>query len=149
IAIGSARILGFDLRPNFDQPYLSRSLTEFWRRWHMSLSAWLRDYLYISLGGNRKGAVRTLVNLNITMLLGGFWHGANWTFLVWGGLQGFLLSWERATAGWGTRILESLRLPRRVQAGIWWLLTFHLVCLSWIFFRANKVSDAGAVLAGI
>ena len=149
IAIGSAHILGFDLRPNFDLPYLSRSITEFWRRWHMSLSSWLRDYLYIPLGGNRKGPGRTLVNLNITMLLGGFWHGANWTFLVWGGLQGFFLSWERASAGWGTRIVEALRLPRRLQEGIWWILTFHLVCLSWIFFRANSVTDAWAILRGI
>jgi D-alanyl-lipoteichoic acid acyltransferase DltB (MBOAT superfamily) len=149
IAIGSARVLGFELRRNFDQPYLARSITEFWRRWHMSLSAWLRDYLYIPLGGNRKGPRRTLVNLQITMLLGGLWHGASWTFVVWGGLQGILLSWERLTEGRGTRLLERLRLPAGVQAAVWWVLTLHLVCLSWIFFRANTVADAWSVLAGI
>src|SRR6185295_4525302 len=97
IAIGSSLLLGIRLPENFRAPYLSTSITEFWRRWHISLSSWLRDYLYIPLGGNRKGAVRTYVNLMLTMLLGGLWHGAGWHWLVWGGLQGVLLCAERAT----------------------------------------------------
>jgi len=149
IAIGSAQVLGFDLRPNFDQPYLSRSITEFWSRWHMSFSSWLRDYLYIPLGGNRKGLGRSFVNLNLTMLLAGLWHGANWTFVVWGGLHGMFLSWERLTAGWGTRIGDALGLPRRVQDVMAWFLTFHLFCLSLIVFRARSLSEAGTVLGGL
>ena len=91
IARGTAKILGFELMKNFEQPYLSRNITEFWRRWHISLSSWLKDYLYISLGGNRKGEYRTYLNLFITMLLGGLWHGASWNFVIWGGLHGLYL----------------------------------------------------------
>ncbi len=92
IAIGVSRIIGFDLPENFNMPYLSTSITEFWRRWHMTLSKWLRDYLYIPLGGNRRGRLRTYFNLLMTMLLGGLWHGANWTFVIWGGLHGLALA---------------------------------------------------------
>src|SRR5690606_29898479 len=95
IALGSSRLMGIELLNNFQQPYLSRDISEFWRTWHMSLSSWLRDYLYIPLGGNRKGKLKTLRNLVITMLLGGLWHGAAWTFVVWGGLHGLLLGIHR------------------------------------------------------
>jgi D-alanyl-lipoteichoic acid acyltransferase DltB (MBOAT superfamily) len=136
IAIGLARILGFDFGINFDRPYFSRSFSEFWTRWHISLSSWLRDYLYIPLGGNRGGRLRTLRNLMITMLLGGLWHGANWTFVFWGALHGAYLVTERAI---------KLRLPALVQM----LLVFHLTCFAWVFFRAHSFSNAWEVLSGI
>ena len=125
IAIGSAGLLGFHFPRNFARPYLSASVTEFWRRWHISLSRWLRDYLYIPLGGNRQGGWKTYRNLMITMLLGGLWHGASWNFLAWGGWHGALLSLERAT---GQR--EAGRNPVRIA------LTFVLVLLGWVLFRA-------------
>jgi alginate O-acetyltransferase complex protein AlgI len=130
IAIGLALLLGFRFPVNFDRPYASASLREFWRRWHMSLSAWLRDYLYIPLGGGRRRRYR---NLAATMLLGGLWHGASWTFLAWGGLHGAGLALERR-----------LGPARRPWLGR--LLTFHLVALCWVFFRAPGFSDAFAVL---
>ncbi len=140
MAIGFALLLGFHFPVNFRRPYLAISITDFWRRWHISLSTWLRDYLYIPLGGNRKSAARTYFNLLITMLLGGLWHGANWTFLAWGGYHGCLLALERMTGqgrirswAWGWR-----DAPRT-------LFTFVLVCLGWVLFRANSLHDAGAV----
>jgi len=149
MAVGSARILGFDLMENFNLPYFSRSITEFWRRWHISLSTWLRDYLYISLGGNRISPKRTSFNLQATMLLGGLWHGANWTFVVWGGLQGLFLSLEKRLSGAGDRFLGRLGVPVAGRNAIWWLWTFHLVCLSWVFFRANHIGDAFRILGSI
>ncbi len=143
IARGSARLLGIRLVRNFEQPYLSRNITEFWRTWHISLSAWLRDYLYIPLGGNRRGPRRTMINLALTMLLGGLWHGAAWTFVLWGGLHGLYLAVHRL---WRDRRSDSvLRLPRPSE---WWgvVLTFHLVCLGWVFFRADGVSSAVSLL---
>ena len=136
MAIGIAALLGYRFPRNFAQPYRAASLQEFWRRWHISLSSWLRDYLYIALGGNRHGRARTYLNLLLTMVLGGLWHGANWTFLAWGALHGGWLGIERAVtrawpSGWPT-------LPR--WAGI--LVTFHVVVLGWIFFRAPTVADA-------
>ena len=136
MAIGIAALLGYRFPRNFAQPYRAATLQEFWRRWHISLSSWLRDYLYISLGGNRRGTVRTYLNLFLTMVLGGLWHGANWTFLVWGALHGGWLGIERAWLrarphGWPA-------LPR--WAGI--LVTFHIVVLGWIFFRAATVGEA-------
>jgi D-alanyl-lipoteichoic acid acyltransferase DltB (MBOAT superfamily) len=136
IAIGLARILGFDFGVNFDRPYFSRSFSEFWSRWHISLSSWLRDYLYISLGGNRHGRRRTYRNLMITMLLGGLWHGASWTFVFWGALHGMYLCVER---------IIKIRLPALVQI----VLVFHLTCLSWVFFRAHSFSNAWQMLTGI
>jgi len=142
MAIGIALLLGFHFNINFDSPYQSRNITEFWRRWHISLSSWLRDYLYISLGGNRKGKLRTYVNLMITMLLGGLWHGASWRFLIWGGLHGGALAFhkyitERVDLSWrGWRI-----------AGV--LITFHFVCFCWIFFRAPDLDTVGQMLAQI
>src|SRR5579859_6537254 len=123
---------------NFRQPYLAVSLQDFWRRWHISLSTWLRDYLYIPLGGSRAGAGKIYRNLLITMILGGLWHGANWTFVVWGALHGAVLSVERLIFGKSTVVVE-LRGTRKLARQ---LLTFHIVCLSWIFFRAESVSDA-------
>jgi len=136
IAIGSALLLGIQLPENFRAPYLSLSISEFWRRWHMSLSSWLRDYLYIPLGGNRKGGIRTYVNLMLTMLLGGLWHGAGWHWVVWGGLQGGIMSAERML---GVKEEAPRALWRR---GLRWLVTFHLVCLSWVFFRSQGIGAA-------
>jgi D-alanyl-lipoteichoic acid acyltransferase DltB (MBOAT superfamily) len=142
IARGTAELLGFRLMRNFDQPYLATNITDFWRRWHISLSTWLRDYLYIPLGGNRRGARRTYVNLFVTMLLGGLWHGANWTFVVWGGLHGTYLALHKA-----------LFDPTRKRGVVWRLggalVTFHLVCLAWVFFRAESFGDAWAYLGGL
>ena len=152
IARGVSRLFGIELMLNFRQPYLSTSITDFWRRWHISLSAWLRDYLYIPLGGNRKGKVRTYTNNMTTMLLGGLWHGAAMTFIVWGGLHGLYLAvhkWilgDRKAKEW-TPWDESCRTVReRVFLWIKWGLcvfaTFNLVCLAWVFFRAESCMDA-------
>jgi alginate O-acetyltransferase complex protein AlgI len=139
IAIGVSRIIGFDLPENFNMPYLSTSVTEFWRRWHMTLSQWLRDYLYIPLGGNRRGRLRTYVNLMLTMLLGGLWHGANWTFVIWGLMHGTALAlhklWLENTGG-------RVNLPRWLT----WAMTYSFVCLCWIFFRAGDFHTASVVL---
>ncbi len=139
IARGSARLVGIHLVRNFEQPYLSRNVTDFWRTWHISLSQWLRDYLYIPLGGNRKGPRRTLINLFITMLLGGLWHGASWTFVFWGGLHGMYLAVHRI---WRGRTPEATsRLPHRSE--LWSVFaTFQLVCLAWVFFRADTFTTA-------
>lgn len=146
IARGSARLLGIDLMVNFNQPYLSRNITHFWRTWHISLSTWLRDYLYIPLGGSRVGAVATQRNLMVTMLLGGLWHGAAWTFVVWGGLHGLYLAVHRR---FRTRSARSeLDAPRwRDVPAI--VVTFHFVALSWVFFRADSFTQAWQVLVGI
>lgn len=135
IAIGMALILGFQLNPNFDQPYKSLSITEFWRRWHISLSVWLKDYLYIPLGGNRKGQVRTYLNLLTTMLLGGLWHGASLKFIVWGGLHGFALALHKGWTSLGRKWKFSLPKP------LAWILTFHFVLACWIPFRANDFAE--------
>ena len=142
IALGLAEILGFKLITNFNRPYLAANITVFWRRWHISLSRWLRDYLYIPLGGNRISAARTHVNLMLTMLLGGLWHGASWNFVVWGGLHGLALMVHKAWRGAHRRDEQRLN-PLAV------FLTFHFVCLTWIFFRAPDFATAWQVLAGI
>jgi len=144
IARGLAKLLGIDLMRNFEQPYLSANITEFWRRWHISLSSWLRDYLYIALGGNRIGTARTYVNLMLTMLLGGLWHGAAWTFVVWGGLHGTYLAVHKAWLG-KRRIAERFvyRGPAslaRYLAGL--AATNVLVLLTWLFFRAKSFDQA-------
>lgn len=143
IAIGSALILGIRLPANFRQPYLSTSIREFWRRWHISLSTWLRDYLYIPLGGSRRGPTRTQINLMITMLLGGLWHGAGWNWVVWGGLQGALMSIERVLGVSEAPPREPLRFAFR------WFVTFHLVCLSWVFFRSADIEQALSIVGRI
>jgi D-alanyl-lipoteichoic acid acyltransferase DltB (MBOAT superfamily) len=154
IARGSAQLLGFHFMVNFRQPYLATSLQDFWRRWHISLSTWLRDYLYIPLGGSRYGEARTYRNLMLTMLLGGLWHGANWTFVIWGGIQGVGLSIERfvrRVLGREVQATEGQTEPNSGLVSIWFnrILIFHLVCLSWIFFRSASVADAFAMLSGI
>ena len=141
MAIGLGLMLGFEFPQNFNSPYQATGMRDFWRRWHMSLSRWLRDYLYISLGGSRRGRVRTVVNVMATMLLGGLWHGANWTFVLWGGYHGLLIAIERAL---GSRNPLS-RLPAWAKrAG-----TFLLVVLGWVFFRAATLGKAGALFAGL
>ncbi len=145
IARGSARILGIELMENFQQPYFARNITEFWRRWHISLSSWLRDYLYIPLGGNRLGRVRTYLNLMVVMLLGGLWHGASWNFVIWGGLHGALLTIHRATRGPGGDRAPSRSVPDLVHLAV----TFHLVCLGWIFFRAVDLGTAATIVSRI
>ncbi len=149
IARGSAQLLGFHFMVNFRQPYLATSLQDFWRRWHISLSTWLRDYLYIPLGGNRHGERQTYRNLMLTMLLGGLWHGANWTFVVWGGIHGVGLALGRAMRrAFGA---ESDAERPMSTIGIWVrrIAVFHLVCLAWIFFRAGSIAEAAHLLAGL
>ena len=143
MAIGIALLIGFKFPINFDAPYQSRSVTEFWRRWHISLSTWLRDYLYIPLGGNRKGRIRTYINLMLTMLLGGLWHGAALRFIIWGGLHGLALAVERFIK---QNISSAPNPLRKVLGGI---ITFHFVCFCWIFFRAQGLDNVYAVLSQI
>jgi alginate O-acetyltransferase complex protein AlgI len=138
MAIGIAHAFGFKLHANFDMPYLSANIAEFWRRWHISLSTWLRDYLYIPLGGNRNGELATYRNLMLTMLLGGLWHGASWTFVAWGLLHGSLLAAHRFLGGLGI----APRLPRTIGV----VITFFCVCVGWVFFRAQTFEDAGTIL---
>lgn len=137
IAIGCAALLGYRFARNFDQPYRASSFQDFWRRWHISLSTWLRDYLYIPLGGSRGGKLATMRNLFLTMLLGGLWHGAAWTFLVWGAIHGAALVIERAAG-----------LARTGRGLIGIIVTFHVVCLAWILFRSPDFATAWRYLAG-
>ena len=139
IARGVSRLFGIELMRNFEQPYLSRSITEFWRRWHISLSAWLHDYLYVPLGGNKRGRLLTYRNLILTMVLGGLWHGAAWTFVVWGTLHGLLLAAHRVVGGYVPRGRPS-PLRWRDVPGV--LVTFATVTLLWVFFRADSLGDA-------
>jgi alginate O-acetyltransferase complex protein AlgI len=144
IARGTAKMLGYDLMINFKQPYLSSNITEFWRRWHISLSSWLRDYLYISLGGNRKGKIRTYINLMLTMLLGGLWHGANWTFVVWGGLHGISLAIHKMVLKGrkpNTRFIFTT-IPNFIKFIFKLILTNLFVLITWLFFRSESFSEA-------
>ncbi len=141
MAIGIALLLGFHLPVNFNAPYVSGSITEFWRRWHISLSSWLKDYLYISMGGNRRGKIRTYINLFLTMLLGGLWHGASLKFIIWGGLHGTALAVEKAFQS-----IVKLR-PRKWLRIVSVLITFHFVCFCWIFFRAKDFTIAGQLIS--
>ncbi|MGE3670380.1 MAG: MBOAT family protein [Polyangiaceae bacterium] len=147
IAIGTARLLGYDFPENFRRPYFSTSFREFWRRWHITLSTWLRDYLYIPLGGNRTPGYRTYRNLMLTMLLGGLWHGANWTFVVWGGLHGTYLIAERLLAAPLTR--ATARLPQRLTRAVQMVTVFALTCLTWVFFRSQTVAGAATIVRTI
>jgi D-alanyl-lipoteichoic acid acyltransferase DltB (MBOAT superfamily) len=143
IARGAARCLGFDLSRNFDMPYLSATPSEFWRRWHISLSSWLRDYLYVPLGGNRRGKHRTYLNLMLTMLLGGLWHGAALTFVIWGGIHGLVLCVYRVLEAPVRGFSERLPLPaQRALRVVAVLFFFHLVCLAWLFFRADSLAHS-------
>lgn len=148
IAIGIAALLGYRFRWNFNQPYRAASLQEFWRRWHISLSTWLRDYLYIPLGGSRGGPFKTCRNLFITMLLGGIWHGAAWTFIIWGVMHGGMLILERLAAGAASAGRAAAR-PGLLTTAVRVFLTFNFVCLAWIFFRATSFSHAMDYLAGL
>ena len=150
IARGIAFILGFETMVNFNAPYLSRNITEFWHRWHISLSTWFRDYLYVTLGGNRLGPARTYANLIITMLLCGLWHGAAWTFILWGGIHGLCLmshrmslkgkkidfAWHKTIQGWAVNVLKVF-------------LTFHFVALAWVLFRATSLESALTYFEGL
>ena len=142
IAIGVARVLGFRLMENFHRPYFAVTVGEFWHRWHISLSTWFKDYVYIPLGGNRVGRVRCYFNLLVTFVVSGIWHGANWTFLCWGTLHGVLLCIEKAL---GIRSQDYSGIRRFLH----WTVTFVLVCFAWIFFRANNLNDAITVIMGI
>jgi len=152
IAIGTARIMGFELMTNFKQPYFSRSIREFWQRWHISLSTWFRDYLYIPIGGNRTTKVLWWYrNLLITFVVSGFWHGANWTFLVWGGLHGSYLILSIVLSqirGKTASLLGITKVP--FFYNIWKVfVTFHLALFAWIFFRANSLFDAFLIIKKI
>ncbi|MFD3003474.1 MBOAT family O-acyltransferase [Pontibacter toksunensis] len=144
IAIGSAQVMGFRLMENFRRPYFSRSIREFWGRWHISLSTWFRDYLYIPLGGNRVVKWRWYYNLFLVFLVSGLWHGANWTFMVWGALHGFYQVFGFLTADKRSELVKQFRLDsnKSFYSFLQVATTFSLVCLAWIFFRANSVSDA-------
>ena len=146
MAIGIALLLGFRFPKNFDAPYKAATITEFWRRWHISLSSWLRDYLYISLGGNRKGKVRTYINLIITMVLGGLWHGAAVRFVLWGALHGVALALHKmwlAIVPWAKANGKDMNPLSRVLGTI---LTFHIVCLGWLLFRAEDMQTVHLML---
>jgi len=148
IAIGSALLLGFQLPENFDRPYLARSLRTFWHRWHISLSSWLRDYLYIPLGGSRHGSWNTYLNLFITMLLGGLWHGASWNFVIWGAVHGGGLAATRMYQRWRERSVPDFE-PGPIWTAASVFLTFHFVCFAWIFFRAPTFPAAMDVLSAL
>ena len=146
MAIGIALLLGFRFPKNFDAPYKSATITEFWRRWHISLSSWLRDYLYISLGGNRKGTLRTYLNLLITMVLGGLWHGAAIRFVLWGALHGVALALHKmwlAICPWAKKSGEEMNIVLRLGG---WLFTFNVVCLGWLLFRAEDMQTVEVML---
>ncbi|MCI0511770.1 MBOAT family protein [candidate division KSB1 bacterium] len=142
IAIGVARMMGFDLMKNFNLPYFSRSIPEFWRRWHISLSTWFKDYLYIPLGGNRCSVTRWYFNIFMVFLISGLWHGADWKFVIWGALHGFYQVFSMLTATMRDTLVRILRIPRVLRSLFQTVFTFHLVCFSWIFFRANSMSEA-------
>ena len=164
IAIGVALLLGFRFPENFNQPYRATSIADFWRRWHMTLSRWLRDYLYIPLGGNRGGKAKRDRNLFLTMFLGGLWHGAAWPFVIWGAYQGGGLMAERRLGEWRDRRRERQTAGKtdgrgenrsereagklgKLRTALRWLAAFHFICLGWVFFRSETLSDAGSLLS--
>jgi len=151
IAIGAAKVMGFKLMTNFNRPYFSRSISEFWKRWHISLSTWFRDYLYISLGGNRVSIPRWYFNLFIVFAISGLWHGANWTFIIWGALNGFYLVFAIVTEKWRKRFNSFVHLDRmpKTHQIIQVLTTFLLSCIAWVFFRANTTQDAFWIIKSI
>lgn len=151
IAIGIARVMGFRLMKNFNRPYFSKSIQEFWRRWHISLSTWFKDYIYIPLGGNRVSVTRMYSNLLIISLISGLWHGANWTFIIWGALNGFYLAFSSMTKNFRAKSIQILRIDKipvfysMMQIGV----TFILINIGWIFFRANSLDDAWYIITHI
>lgn len=144
IAIGAAKIMGFDLMENFNTPYFADSVTDFWRRWHISLSTWFRDYLYIPLGGNRKGTFRKYINIMIVFLTSGLWHGASWTYVIWGGLNGLFQVIGNLTKPLRDKVVSICKIDRKVFSHRLFkiLVTFILVDFTWLFFRAATINDA-------
>ncbi len=150
IAIGAAKLLGIDLMQNFNNPYSARSIKEFWGRWHISLSTWFRDYVYIPLGGNRCKKPRHLFNLFATFILSGLWHGASWTFVIWGALHGLYQIIGNLTAEIRKKIRVKIKLEDSPLLALWQKsVTFLLVCFAWIFFRANSIGDCGVLLEAL
>lgn len=149
MAIGIALLLGFQFLPNFNSPYKSATITEFWRRWHISLSSWLKDYVYVSLGGNRKGKFRTYVNLMLTMLIGGFWHGASMRFLLWGALHGGALAIHKMAMSYFGLKAQGEDMTSRWRRVLGIFITFNFVSFAWIFFRAPDMTIAGEVISQI
>ncbi len=149
IAIGAAQVMGFRTMDNFNRPYFSKSIQDFWRRWHISLSTWFRDYLYIPLGGNRVSIPRWYFNLLIVLMICGLWHGANWTFVIWGGIHGFYLVFAAFTQGLRNKIHQAFGLNGlpKLHLCLKGLITFSLVSFAWIFFRANSVSEAFYIIS--
>jgi len=151
IAIGAAQVMGFKLMTNFNRPYFSSSISEFWKRWHISLSTWFKDYLYVPLGGNRVSIPRWYFNLMIVFLISGLWHGANWTFILWGALNGFYLVFAAMTSKLRSRISRVTGAPKfpRLHRFVQIVVTFILCCFAWIFFRANSLSDSFHIIGKI
>ena len=151
IAIGAGQVMGFKLMTNFRRPYLSNSVAEFWRRWHISLSTWFKDYVYISLGGNRVSRPKWMFNLLVTFLISGLWHGASWTFVIWGGLNGLFQVTSYITRNIRARAVEILRLRRLpiIYSQLQVLITFIMISFTWIFFRANNMADAVHIISHI
>ncbi len=149
IAIGCGKLFGFEIPINFDLPYISKNPREFWRRWHISLSTWLRDYLYIPLGGNRKSRGRTHFNVMTTMVLGGLWHGANWTFVLWGLYHGVLITVQRFVEERFTFAQKFFSRSSGLSPIVSGIVTFHLVCLGWVLFRSESMSHAFVMLGNI
>lgn len=150
IAIGAARTMGFDLMKNFDTPYLSKSITEFWRRWHISLSTWFRDYVYIPLGGSRNGKFRTYYNLFIVFLVSGLWHGAAMTFVIWGAIHGVIIVIEKAISKRKEKAFDLLNIDKsNLSNKLFFIgITFTIVCFAWVFFRANSFADSTMIIEG-
>ncbi|WP_027138115.1 MBOAT family O-acyltransferase [Gaetbulibacter saemankumensis] len=144
IAIGLARTMGFDLMKNFRTPYFSKSITEFWRRWHISLSTWFRDYVYIPLGGSRKGQFKLYLNLFLVFLVSGVWHGAAWTYVIWGAIHGVVIVIEKFSDKFRTNVFSKIGFKRPTFGNkvFFVFITFSIVCISWVFFRANSLEDA-------
>ncbi|MEI8201391.1 MAG: MBOAT family O-acyltransferase [Bacteroidota bacterium] len=151
IAIGAAKVMGFKLMTNFNRPYFARNISEFWKRWHISLSTWFKDYLYISLGGNRTSIPRWYLNLFLVFLISGLWHGANWTYIIWGGLNGFYLVFAIISQGYRNKFNKLTGIDKLPKLNHLFqvLITFFLSCFAWIFFRANNVTDAFTIIKKI
>jgi D-alanyl-lipoteichoic acid acyltransferase DltB (MBOAT superfamily) len=151
IAIGAAQVMGFKLMLNFDRPYACKSISEFWRRWHISLSTWFKDYVYIPLGGNRVPVLKVYRNLFITFFLSGLWHGASWTFVFWGALNGVYLIAGAATKAWRKTFVNYIKLDKfpALHKTLQIITTFGLICFAWIFFRAESIADTFIIIKRI
>jgi len=151
IAIGSAKIMGYDLMNNFDRPYAAKSISEFWRRWHISLSTWFRDYLYFPLGGNKGSFSGWCRNISVVFVVSGLWHGANWTYVLWGGLHALYMIIERGWEKFIKKLLPSIlnSVPPKLKNAVFIVFTFHLVLFAWIFFRASTITDAFSIIQNI